>query len=194
MINPKMAGELNPIAEAMYSGLQQLGQQVSTMGLVQQQLVDEIHKNVSHNPNVSMDNNLNRMNSLGSIVLKHIKPPVFSGERDSPDLEVWLSQIEEYFRLVEVELTPLQKIVAAGMLLKGQAATWYLDLRRKPESLLYSWDDFMKQIKLVFMPVNRERLARDRMANACHPRIPTTCGDYSWLSLTFPKVRSWTDM
>ena len=41
----------------------------------------------------------------------------------------------------------MQKILAAGLLLKGQAATWYLDLRRKPESLLYSWEDFVKQIK-----------------------------------------------
>ena len=56
-------------------------------------------------------------------------------------------QIEEYFRLVDVEITPMQKILAAGLLLKGQAATWYLDLRRKPESLLYSWEDFVKQIK-----------------------------------------------
>ena len=59
---------------------------------------------------------MNKANSLGSIVLKHIKPPVFSGERDSPDLEVWLSQIEEYFRLLDVEITPL--ILAAGLLLK----------------------------------------------------------------------------
>jgi len=51
------------------------------------------------------------------------------------------------------------------MQLGGQAATWWRDIRQQPFDLQpQDWNAFADELKRMFMPVNRVKLARDKLA------------------------------
>lgn len=94
-------------------------------------------------------------------VAQGLKPPQFSGERDSVELDTWLFQVEEYF-LTLPNLDESSRVRAAGLMLKGQAASWYRDIMRR-EQTITTWADFRQAISLMFMPIGRDKQARIKL-------------------------------
>lgn len=106
-----------------------------------------------------------QLSSTLSKAVEKIKLPQYSGERDVEELDTWIFQLERYFQFYPTA-TDQQRIELAGMQLKGQAATWWRDVYKAPGSRPTTWREFTTAITAMFMPVNREQLARDRLANA----------------------------
>lgn len=95
-------------------------------------------------------------------IVSSIKPPVYSGDRGEPlELDTWLFQIEEYFKTINLT-DDEQKMRAAGLTLKGHAASWYRDVmsRNEPPN---SWTAFVDAIQKMFMPIGRDRRARQQL-------------------------------
>jgi hypothetical protein len=63
--------------------------------------------------------------------LKAIKPPEYAGEEDASELDTWTFRMETYFATVPV-VADDQKLLLVGLVLKGQAATWWRDVSQKP--------------------------------------------------------------
>ena len=189
------AEQLVPMPENIYNAFNQLAQHLNVLGQTQQQLYQQLvqlHMQPaapqSPDPHAHADHN-----SAMSVMAKHVKPPTFCGEKDANELEVWLSQMEEYFLIIEPPaLSDLQKIMAAGMFLKGQAASWYLDVRRRPHSLC-TWDEFVQEIKQVFMPVNLERIARDRLASVYQREKDTLAAYTTYMHRLFLAIPNITE-
>lgn len=97
--------------------------------------------------------------------VERVKLPQYSGERDSEELDTWIFQLERYFDFFP-QASQFERIELAGIQLKGQAATWWRDIHKTPAGRPITWADFTAAIMAMFMPVNREQLARDRLANA----------------------------
>lgn len=108
--------------------------------------------------------------STGNVMLqamRHFRLPAFSGDKDSEDLDTWLFMVNEFFHTLPAKVDDVQKIRFAGLQLKGQAASWYRDIStRTQDQLPHTWDDFVREMKLVFMPVGRNMLAREKLAHA----------------------------
>lgn len=100
-----------------------------------------------------------------SKTVERVKLPQYSGERDIEELDTWIFQLERYFDF-HPQAAAEQRIDLAGMQLKGQAATWWRDVFKRPGGRPTTWAAFTTEIMAMFMPVNREQLARDRLANA----------------------------
>lgn len=99
-------------------------------------------------------------------LLKGLKPPTYAGERDLNELDTWIFTTNEYFR-VQGALSEEQKVTMAALLLKGQAATWFRDLcERGAEHRPQTFDALVHELRAMFMPVGREKMARDRLAVA----------------------------
>lgn len=106
-----------------------------------------------------------------------IKPPMFSGDRsEGLELDTWLFQIEEYFKTINLT-DDEQKMRAAGLTLKGHAASWYRDLMRRDQAPR-AWDDFVQGIKKMFMPIGRDKHARQQLDHA-HQRPQDSVATYT---------------
>lgn len=127
--------------------------------LAQQQLLQQQQANmVQHQPHANPANTM-------LPALKHVKLPIFSGDKDVEELETWLFIIQQYLAL-HPETTAEQPLSLAGMQLRGQAATWWRDIRQKPYDLQpQDWNAFADELKRMFMPVNRVKLAREKLAS-----------------------------
>lgn len=134
--------------------LQQLTTSVGQLALHQQQAIGAIAAAVQARPTYS---------SLENIA-QGLKPPQFSGEKDTVELDTWLFQVEEYF-LTLPALDEPTRIRAAGLMLKGQAASWYRDVMRK-DAPPQNWAAFKQAICSMFMPIGREKQARHKLDKA----------------------------
>ena len=84
---------------------------------------------------VLANNNNQTQNNTGlEKVAQGLKPPLFSGEKDSVELDTWLFQVKDYFQTV-APVPEEQRVRAAGLMLKGQAASWYRDAVGRDQSL-----------------------------------------------------------
>lgn len=97
-------------------------------------------------------------------LLSQLKPPSYAGEKDSDGLDTWVFQMNQYFDTTP-GLSEKHKVLTAGLLLKGQAATWWRDVSQLPTAPK-SWGELTAALELMFMPVERSKLARDRLAEA----------------------------
>jgi hypothetical protein len=104
-------------------------------------------------------------NAAMTQALKAIKPPSFAGEKDVLELDTWSFQMEKYFATMPA-MTEAQKVLVAGLALKGQAATWWRDMDQRPaDQQPQTWQAFKDALTSMFMPVGRADIARDRLAN-----------------------------
>ena len=103
-------------------------------------------------------------NSGLTTLAKNIKPPLYSGDKDSVQLDTWLFQLEQYFDTVQ-PMHDTDKVRAAGLLLKGQAASWLRDMMLRGE-VFSSWQNFKDEIVKMFMPIGRAQQARLQLGKA----------------------------
>lgn len=75
--------------------------------------------------------------------------PRFSG---ADDPEAWIFLIEEYFGLHET--TPDQRLRIVAFHLEGDAAVWFLGMRRN--NLITTWDNFITSVRNRFGPSKLE--------------------------------------
>ena len=95
---------------------------------------------------------------------RSIKLPLF-GESGGPgDLHSWVHNLTEYFGMIP-GLTEAEKVRYAGMHLRGQAATWWLDVGQS-EQRPTTWEAFQDELVKMFCPINRAQTARDKLAQA----------------------------
>jgi hypothetical protein len=100
-----------------------------------------------------------------SQLAKNLKVGVFHGEKDTAGLDAWIFQLEEYFKTWPAGVSDAEKIRFAGINLKGQAAMWWLDIGQsshRPDT----WDAFVSELRKVFTPINRSKVAREQLAFA----------------------------
>lgn len=127
----------------------------------QQQSQNALAQALSNNANHQPQNHENAV----SKALKGLKLPSFYGERDAEELDTWIFQMEGYFAAVPCT-EEAQKVLLGGMMLRGQAATWWRDASQRPDTLPKDWTTFTTELKHVFMPVGRAKVARDKLAVA----------------------------
>nr|VVW92636.1 unnamed protein product [Nymphaea colorata] len=95
------------------------------------------------------------------------RPAKYSGSRDARAIDNFLFQVDYYLDLQNVVEEDL-KIKTAAMLLEGDAVAWW---RRKMfdiengDCTIATFDDFRKQLKGYFMPVDAERQTYRMVAN-----------------------------
>ncbi|KAF3784921.1 hypothetical protein EJ110_NYTH29203 [Nymphaea thermarum] len=113
-----------------------------------------------------------RTNSASSSQARNSKvdvqrPTKYSGSRDARAIDNFLFQVDYYLDLQNVVEKDL-KIKTAMMLLEGDAMAWWrwkmLDIKNG-DCTIRTFDDFHKQLKGYFMPVNAERHAYRLVAN-----------------------------
>ncbi len=95
---------------------------------------------------------------------KKIKLQCFHGEKDCAELDTWVFQMEEYFAAVP-GLVEEDKVRFGGVNLRGQAAAWWRDVG-KTDTRPKKWDDFVEELKRMFMPVARMQVGRQKLAHA----------------------------
>jgi hypothetical protein len=100
-------------------------------------------------------------------ITRHVKPPEFHGDKDDTwDLDTWEFQVKEFLALYG-NLTPEAQIRVAGGFLRGNAATWFRDLRQKPTAEQpKDLDAFFACLKAVFQPIGTAKQARERLHTA----------------------------
>ncbi|KAF3779878.1 hypothetical protein EJ110_NYTH40500 [Nymphaea thermarum] len=95
------------------------------------------------------------------------RPAKYSGSRDARAIDNFLFQVDYYLDLQNVVEEDL-KIKTAAMLLEGDAVAWWrrkmLDIENG-DCTIRTFDDFRKQLKGYFMPVDAERHAYRLVAN-----------------------------
>jgi hypothetical protein len=94
-------------------------------------------------------------------------PPLFFGGKDAEQLDSWLFSMCEYFELIGLK-DDEQRIRLAGTYLRSSATTWYRTARGDavPESeRVKTWDQFVKEIRSNFCPLNMTKIARDRLVH-----------------------------
>lgn len=96
------------------------------------------------------------------ITLKPAKPPTFS-DNANESVDTWLFQMEQY--LLAAPCPDNRKIPLAASFLTDHAAVWWRHMfeRLTRVKATWRWDDFQKELKLQFRPVDIERTARDRL-------------------------------
>ncbi len=95
---------------------------------------------------------------------KGVKLPPFRGERDSSELDTWVFKMQEYFTAVG-GVNDEERIRFGGVHLEGQAATWWRDVGQSV-SRPTTWEQFVADLRRMFMPLSRDKLAREQLANA----------------------------
>lgn len=144
-----------------------LQQQVTTQQTLQN-LEGQIH-GTPHGPHPHAHSGL-------TMLAKNVKPPLYSGEKDTVELDTWIFQIEQYFEAMQ-SLNDAEKVRAAGLLLKSQAASWFRDMIQKGETF-QTWQMFKDEITKMFMPIGRAQKAR-LMLDKAHQRASDSVADYT---------------
>uniref|UniRef100_A0A5K0XIJ6 Retrotransposon gag domain-containing protein n=1 Tax=Nymphaea colorata TaxID=210225 RepID=A0A5K0XIJ6_9MAGN len=95
------------------------------------------------------------------------RPVKYSGSRDARAIDNFLFQVDYYLDLQNVVEEDL-KIKTATLLLKGDVVAWWrrkmLDIENG-DCTIHTFDNFRKQLKGYFMPVNAERHVYRLVAN-----------------------------
>ena len=147
--------------------LQQTAMQTTTQQQQQQQhLVHTLASSQRSNGCMGLDQ-----------VAQGLKPPLFTGERNSVELDTWLFQAHEYFQTISLE-SDEQRVRAAGLMLGGQAASWYRDVMRREPNAIRMWEHFEDSISRMFMPIGREKQARQKLDSA-YQRKGDSVADYT---------------
>jgi hypothetical protein len=95
---------------------------------------------------------------------KNIKLSFYHGDKDSDELQTWVFQMNEYFASVG-NPADADKIRFGGVYLRGQAATWWASVGQtacRPTT----WALFVEALQHMFMPLSRDKLAREQLASA----------------------------
>jgi hypothetical protein len=159
----QVVGQLAAQQGQLATQLGQLGGMHAQQAAQQAALVQALHANAQAQP--AQAPAANGGNVL-SQVLKAIKPPEYSGEKDALELDTWFFSMGEYFSSMP-GITEDQKVLVAGLVLKGQAATWWRDLSTRPAATRpQTWQEFKDALTVMFMPVDRAKVARDKLRNA----------------------------
>ena len=105
----------------------------------------------------------------GGMKIKPPKPRTFDGNRDAKEVDNFIFDMEQYFRICQVE--DAFKVDTATMYLVDDAKLWwrakYADIQAKIVTL-DSWEDLKKEIKTQFYPENTEFVARTKLATLQH--------------------------
>lgn len=104
---------------------------------------------------------------MSSINLKPSKPDTYDGTRDFLVVNTWLYKVEQYLSLTQlsspnVAITYHNRIAFASSYLTGNAAVWWFNLVKSPETFS-SWDAFKNVIVKEFIPADHTRRARDKL-------------------------------
>ncbi|XP_073098844.1 uncharacterized protein [Elaeis guineensis] len=105
------------------------------------------------------------------------EPRSYGGARDAKELENFLFNIEQYFRVVRPDSEDI-KIILAIMYLTGDAKLWW---RTRYEDIqagrctIASWEDLKREIKAQFLSENVEFIAR---RNLRHLKQTETVREY----------------
>nr|VVW57182.1 unnamed protein product [Nymphaea colorata] len=95
------------------------------------------------------------------------RPAKYSGSRDARAIDNFLFQVDYYLDLQNIVEENL-KIKTTAMLLEGDAVAWWrrkmLDIENG-DCTIRTFDDFCKQLKGYFMPMDAERHAYRLVAN-----------------------------
>lgn len=101
-----------------------------------------------------------KMNGSSVSVMKPPKPEVFKGRRDATEINSWIDQVYRYgqvFKLSSAQVSDL-----AVFYLSGPARDWWTNQTDVTKArLLSSWDEFCKDLKKSFYPIDHERKTMD---------------------------------
>jgi hypothetical protein len=100
--------------------------------------------------------------ALGKL-MSNIKPQPFAGDGKAEEVDTWVFQMERMFALVPGCLDA-EKILLAGMCLRGAAADWWRDLCTSMQQP-GTWEQMKEALIKMFMPVSRSMQSRDRLAD-----------------------------
>jgi hypothetical protein len=92
-------------------------------------------------------------------------PRPFTGDRDADSLDSWLFSVNSYLELTAVQGDE-RRILLVGTYLQGPAQTWYRGVRGEkvpPGQRITTWAEFQTERRLNFCPMNRVKIARDRI-------------------------------
>ena len=174
--------QLSQIDESMVH-LFSLGDRVANLELSQEQLVETVD-NLGDNTQESVKHLQEQLNDLAARVavltravgamptpnpgeggagrMRAPEPRSYGGARDAKELENFLFDIEQYFRVVRPDSEDT-KVILATMYLTGDAKLWwrtrYEDIQAG-RCIIASWEDLKREIKAQFLPENVEFIAR----------------------------------
>jgi hypothetical protein len=95
---------------------------------------------------------------------KNVKLTFYHGDKDSHELDTWVFIMNEYFACMG-NLAEAAKVRFGGVHLRGQAATWWASVGQAAERPA-SWEAFVAELRRMFMPLSRDKLAREQLARA----------------------------
>ncbi|XP_031131542.1 uncharacterized protein LOC116032935 [Ipomoea triloba] len=98
------------------------------------------------------------------------EPKAFGGARNSKELENFLWDMEEYFRVAGVP--DCEKVALTSMYLSGDAKLWWrsrvADDASAGREKIESWDRLKKELKGQFLPGNASWFARESLRRLTH--------------------------
>lgn len=157
-------------AQTLHDLVGALSTNIAQLSLGQQHMQQTVIQNASQNQEMQLQlaqalaHNQNNRSGLEKVA-QGLKPPLFSGERDSIELDTWLFQVEEFYTTIGL-VDEVQKVRAGGLMLKGQAASWYRDVMRRETTAIRTWRQFVEGVSRMFMPIGREKQARQQLDSA----------------------------
>ncbi|KAJ7982631.1 Retrotransposon protein, putative, Ty3-gypsy subclass [Quillaja saponaria] len=111
---------------------------------------------------VGNDNHNPYAEGVGQRRMKVPEPRAFGGARDAKELENFLFDMEQYFRVVRMD-SEEAKVTTATMYLAGDAKLWwrtkYVDIQ-DGRCVIDTWEDLRRELKAQFFPENVEYIAR----------------------------------
>lgn len=140
---------------------------------------DELHERVSLAQNQSeeaLDKCAVLMRSVGregggysGPKIKPPKPRTFGGARDSKEVDNFIFDMEQYFRVCQLDDS--LKVDTATMYLVDDAKLWwrtkFADIVAK-KLVIDTWEEFKSELMGHFYPENTEYMARERLATLQH--------------------------
>ena len=90
------------------------------------------------------------------------KPRCYEGARDTKELENFLFDIEQYFRVVHTD-SKEDKVAMVAMYLAGDAKLWWRSKFVNDECLIKTWGDLKQELKSQFFSKNLEYNARRKL-------------------------------
>ena len=93
------------------------------------------------------------------------EPRPYEGQRDAKEVDNFLFDMEQYFKMVP-SISEDSKVVMATMYLIGDAKLWWrtkVDDMDHQHCKIETWSDLKREIKSQFYPENASLLARQRL-------------------------------
>ncbi|KAK3017211.1 hypothetical protein RJ639_007766 [Escallonia herrerae] len=98
------------------------------------------------------------------------EPKTYGGARDAKELEIFLFDIEQYFRAIKVD-SEATKVSMAAMYLVGDAKLWWRKKYAEIEDgscVINTWDILKRELKSQFFPENTTFNARKALLECKH--------------------------